>query len=367
MIRLSKWKRMLQKLGVPDQPRAERGSATGLAAQYGLNSTFTSAAIKNISTSGIYLVTENRLRTNELITLILHEEGKPENSSELQFSVHARVARQGEEGIGLSFVLPPGLDTNLWGVLVRNIVTLTEPDQIADMFRTLRTILFLCRLCQSGAEEAILLFGGQFDKEHVETLVKIALAAENKLASEPDFDRRRAHPKLVANILREGSWSSDEPIIQLWAGLLVSSCSVDEPDDSNQVFVNLLTHIGPDLVRIFIYACEQALTSAQGAENSPSSSVVVTAEELIALTSVSDVARNATSVAYLFNLGLVQKLPDFTTYHPFEKFDIAPTRMGLELYKHCHGDRGKVDEQLVLTAEEHLRDILPQPTAMTSE
>ncbi len=367
MIRLSEWKSMLRNLGVPDQPRAERGSATGLAAKYGLNSTFTSATIKDISTSGIYMITENRLPTNELITLVLHEEGKPENSSELQFSVHARVARQGEEGIGLSFVLPPGLDTNLWGVLVRNIVTLTNPNQIADMFRTLRTILFLCRICQSGAEEAILLFGGQFDTEHVGTLVKIALAAEKKLASEPDFDRRRAHPKLVANILREGSWTSDEPIIQLWAGLLVSSCSVDEPDDSNQVFVNLLIHIRPELARIFIYACERTLSSAQADESSPSSSIVVTAEKLTALTSVSDAGRNASSIANLFYLGLVQKLPDFTSYLPLEKFDIAPTRLGLELYKHCHGDRGKVDEQLVLTAEEHLRDILPPPTPMTTE
>ncbi len=33
--------------------------------------------------------------------------------------------------------------------------------------------------------------------------------------------------------------------------------------------------------------------------------------------------------------------------------------MGLELYKHCHGDHAKVDRQLLLTAAEHLRDFLP--------
>ncbi len=361
MIGLSRWKGMLLKLSTPEQARAERVSATGLAAEYGLGSTFTSAAIRDISASGIYLITEKRLPTNELITLILHEEGDPENSSELRLSVQARVTRQGEEGIGLSFVLPPAMDTNLWGVLVQNIVTLTKRDQIADMFRTLRTILFLCRICQSGAEEAILLLGGQFGNEHMESLAKIALAAEKQLAAEPEFDRRRADPKLVANILRNGSWASDENILQLWAGLLVSSCSVDEPDDANQVFVNLLIHIVPEMARILIYACQRAMISAQGAEISPSSAFVITTEELIALTGVSEIARNATSIALLFNLGLGRKLPDFTSYQVFEKFDIAPTRLGLELYKHCHGDRTKVDSDLVQLAEEHVRDFIPQP------
>lgn len=361
MIGLNKWKDVFQKLSVSEQTRAERSSAAGMAAEYGLEPNFTSAAIKDISATGIYLITEKRLRTNELVTLILREETDPEKSAELRFSVQARVARQGEEGIGLSFVLPPGLDTNLWAVLVRNIVTLNEPNQIADMFRFLRTILFLCRICPSGAEEAILLLGGQFGNEHLDSLVKIALIAENQLAAEPDGDRRRAHPRLVANILREGSWASEDRIIRLWAGLLVSSCSLDEPDEANQVFVSLLIHLVPEMARIFIYACEQALTAAEAAGSAPASPIVLTAEELIELTGVSDIARNVTNIALLHNLGLGRTLPDFTSYREFEKFDIAPTGMGLELYKHCHGDRGKPSEELLQMAEAHVRDFIPQP------
>ncbi|MFZ0340216.1 MAG: PilZ domain-containing protein [Terracidiphilus sp.] len=359
MNKWSQWKRALRGLGIPERPRAERLSATGLAAEYGLGSTFTSAGIKDISTSGVYLTTEKHLRTGELITLILREEVQPENSSELRISVQAQVIRQGEDGVGLSFVLPVGMEANLWGVLVRSIVTLTSPEQVADMFRTLRTILFLCRLCPSGAEEAILLFDGQFENERVGRLAKIALAAENALASEPEFDRRRAHPKLVGNILRSGSWQPDELITQLWTGLLISSCLVDESDDSNQVFVDLLVHITPELAGIFTYACEQALGLAGETESSRSSSVVVTPEELTALTGVSGASRNAGNVAYLFNLGLIQKLPDVATYVPVEKIDITPTTTGLELYKHCHGDHAKVDRQLLLSAAEQLRDFLP--------
>ena len=338
---LSDWKGMFQKLSFPKQRRYERRKESGLAAEFGLDSSFTSAEIKDISASGIYLITEKRLSTNELITLILREKSEPAKSTELKFSVDVRVIRQGEDGIGLSFVLPAGLDTEVWEVLVRKIVTLTNPKEIAKLFRTLRVILFLCRLCQSGAEEAILLLGGELLEERVETLVKIALAAEKMLASEPDFERRRAHPKLVANILREGSWAPDELTVQLWAGLLVSSCLFDESDDSNQMFVDLLIHIPPGPARIFIYACEQALRAASETENCPPSSVLVTQDELAAISGVYELARNSANVAHLSDLGLIRKPPYHNSFSSPEGFEIAPTSLGLEAYKHCHGAHGR--------------------------
>jgi hypothetical protein len=357
---LSDLKREVQKFAHLEQPRAERRTPSGLAASFGLGSASTHARIKNISATGIYLATEKRLRTGELVTLILEEVGEPENGSELHISVNALVARQGEDGIGLSFILPPGLDTNLWEVLVRNIVVLTDQDQIAQMFRTLRTILFLCRICQSEAREAILLLGGQLDSDHTETLISIALSAENRLASEPDADRMRAHPKLVASILKEGSWSLDEAVTQLWTGLLVSSCSVDAPDDSNQVLVHLLIHVTTNQAKIFICGCERALDSEPG-ENSASPSVVLNVEEMVTLTGEHDLTRIATDVAYLFYLGLIQELFHSSFYRDIESFDITPTSLGLELFKHCHGDRGKIEPQLVESARAHLLSFIPPP------
>lgn len=357
MSLLNDLKRTVQKFS--EKPRAERRAASGLAASYGLDSSYTHTGIKNISATGIYLATEKRLRTGELITLTIEEQGEPQNSSELQISVHARVARQGEDGIGLSFVLPPGLDTRFWGVLVRNIVVLTDQRQIAQMFRTLRAILFLCRICQSEAEEAILLLGGQLRDDYTETAVKIALSAENLLALEPDADHVRAHPKQVASILKEGSWSLDEVLTQLWTGLLVSSCSVDAADDSNQVLVNLLIHITPSQAKIFIHGCERALDSKPGDENSPSASIVLNSKEMVSLTGERDLTRNATDVAYLFNLGIIRKLFDFTSYCDFESFDITPTSLGIELFKHCRGDRGKIEQHLVEAARAHLLNFIP--------
>jgi hypothetical protein len=358
---ISNLKRGLKSLGEPLHPRAERIAAPRLTASYSDDSLSEPADVKDISSSGLYLVTGKRLPTGEMITITLQEEEAPESSSELQFSVHARVARQGEDGMGLSFVLPPGLDTRLWSVLVRNIVVLNDRSEIENMFYTLRTILFTCRICGAQAEEAVLLLGGQLDSNRTGTLVKLALGGERLLAEEPDGERMRADPKLVTNILREGSWAPDEMTLKLWMGLLVSSCSVDSPDDSNQVFVDLLIHTTPNQAKILVHACERALQSAPGDENLPPGSVVLTAQEMADLTGVHDVARNATDVVYLFNLGFIQKVVDFTSYLPLDSFDITPSRLGLELYKHCHGSREKVDQQLVDDAENNLLHFIPPP------
>jgi hypothetical protein len=350
-----------QKLGDLQQPRAERRPAAGLSALYKSDSALTPSGVKDISATGLYLVTEKQLTTGELITLTLQEEAQPGSGSELQISIQAQVARQGDDGIGLAFVLPPGFDPKLWEVLVRNISTLTDKDQIAHVFHTLRAILFLYRLCQSGAEEVLQLTSGVLDSDRAETLARIAFLAENLLAAEPDADRMRAHPKLVARILSEGSWTADELTKQLWAGLLVSSCSVDAPNDSNGVLVDLLIQITPVQAKIFTYACERALDPPPDAESSPSTSVVLTPEEMIQITGVTDPYRNATDLAYLFNLGLIEKVFDFTSYHDVVEFDISPTTLALELYKHCHCRRGTLNASLVESADDHLRTFFPPP------
>jgi hypothetical protein len=356
---LSDIKRAMKKFPELDWPRAERRNASGLAARYGLDPASAPARIKDISETGVYLLTEKRLSTGELVTLTLEEEGKSENSPELQISVHARVTRQGDDGIGLSFVLPAGLDPDLWGVLVRNIVVLTDQAQIAEMFRTLRTILFLCRICGSGADEAILLLGGQLDSDRTGSAVKIALSAENLLASESHGDLMRIHPRLVAGILKEGSWSHDEVVMGLWSGLLVSSCSVDSPDDSNQVLAKLITNMLPNHAKIFIRGCEQSLKRARGGENLPSDAIILNAKDMVILTGEYDLTKNAHDVAHLFYLGLIQKLFNFTSYREIESFDITPTTLGLEFFKRCHGEREKLEPHLAESARAHLLNFEP--------
>jgi hypothetical protein len=363
---LSKFKRELEELDTK-VPQPDGWPVTGLKAFYGLHFPTTPAPIKYISSGDIYLDMQEPLPVGQIVTLRLQMEGAPALSSELEIMIQAQVAHQDDFGVRLSFLLLPGLDAALWEVLVRSIATLTNPNQVVQVFRTLRTVLFLCRLCPSGAEEAILLLDGHLDQDRTTTLFKIAFAAENLLTADPDVDRMRAHPKLVANLLRDGSWAPDELTKQLWAGLFVSSCSVDEPDDFNQIFVDLLVQITPRQAMIFTHACERALSSAPALGDFTPASVVLGPDEIVQLTGMHDLTRNATELAYLFNLGLIQNVFDFTSYRDFDRFDITPSRLGLELYRHCHGQRGKIDPQLVAAAREHLAVFLPPPIPSTFE
>ena len=361
MFGLSNLKRALQKFGEVEQPRAERRPAHAVEARYRLDSAPRTATIKDISATGIYLTTQDRLPIGDLIDLTLRKEGEPEGGSDLQFTVPARVSVHGEDGIALEFVLPSGLHADLWEVLVRNLVVLTNPIQVAETYRTIRTILFLCRFSSSEPEGAILLLGGELDAARSASLFYIALAAERLLAADADGDRMRIHPKMLANILREGSWAPDELTMKLWAGLLHSSCSVDAPDDSNQVFVDLAVHLTPVEAKIFVLACERALASAPGPGDSVPGAVTLTPSEMVELTGFHDLTRAATDVAYLFNLGLAQKLFDFTSYREVESFDITPSSLGLDLYKRCHGHRQKPDPHLIEVARTHLANFIEAP------
>jgi hypothetical protein len=274
------------------------------------------------------------------------------NHSEPQIAVQARVARHTEDGIGLSFVLPEGLDSNLWDVLLRNAVVLTDQKEILHTLRVTRTTLFLCRLCHAEARQAILLLGGELDEARTEKAMEIAHGAEKLLASEPNADKMRAHPHLVASILREGSWA-DDYTKQLWSGLLVTSCTVEGTDESNTVFADLLGNVTHYQSRIFVAACTRALELMSGTGYPPPTPIILTPEEMIRVTGMYDLSRIAMYVAYLFNSGIIEKVFDFTSYLPTESFDITPSRLGLELFERCKGSCIKLDSPLDALAGAH--------------
>ncbi len=361
MAWLSDLKRDFQRLGKKHVPRADRWPVSGLTAFYGTDSPSKQATIKNISSNGIYLGIQEHLDVGQLFNLKLQIEGDSEASSELRINMQAHVIRQDEFGAGLMFVLPSGLDAELWEVLVRGAVVLTDAEHVVQVIRTLRVVLFLCRLCPSGAEEAMLLLDGHLDQNRSNMLFRIASHTENLLAADPDAGRLRAHPKLVANLLRDGSWAPDELIAQLWEGLFLSSCTVDEPDDSNLVLVDLLTQLTTYQAKIFVHACERALKAVPASGDFTPAPVVLSPDEITKLTSVTDLARNATDLAYLFNLGLLNKLFDFTSYREIDSFDVTPSRLGVELYRHCQGQRGKVNPQLAEAGRKHLDALIAPP------
>src|SRR5580700_7708170 len=120
MAAMNQWKSWIQKLGHPEKPRAQRRIPSGLVASQTGNPASQPSIIKNISSSGLYLLTKERWPVDELIPLTIGMQDLPENRADERIRIQARVARHGEDGVGLGFILPDGLDRELWEVLMRN-------------------------------------------------------------------------------------------------------------------------------------------------------------------------------------------------------------------------------------------------------
>jgi hypothetical protein len=343
---VNQWKSWVRRLGHPEKPRAERRIPLGFVAWQANNPASKRSTVADISSSGLYLHTEERWPLGEVIPVIIEVEGWLEKGAQQQIAVQTLVVRTGEDGVGLSFVLPVGLDPDLWEVLVTNSAVLTDPKDLAYTLKMMRTALFLYRLCHAGANEAIMLLGGELDEPRTESAMEIALSAEKLLASETDAGKMRAHPEIVAKVIKFGSWVRDDLTKQLWIGLLATCCHVDAIDESGSVFVDLLVNIAPAQSLILVTACKKVMDLMADSDDLPSTRIIYTPEEMTRLTGMYDPARIAVETAYLFNSGLIEKVFDFTSYLPTEGFDITPSRLGLELYKRCKGERTVAQAQL---------------------
>ena len=328
------WKRVIRNLGYPEKPRAERRHPVGLTASYEGHAGLKLGRVRDISTTGIHVETDDRYPVGEVLQLTLRKTAPAGSDSQFQIKVPVRIAVHQENGVGAMFLLPEGIDSKLWEALVDHVDANPETEEVVFIYRLVRNILFLCRLCPSGSQEVIQSLAKGLDSARTESAICIAFGAEDLLAREPDAENRHAHPQIVADILKNGSWANDELSRQLWAGLLVSSCTVDGMDESNRSFVDLLVEVTTNQALILVRACREAKKAlASGLPHK----IIVTPEEIIRITGIFDLSRNATDVSYLYTFGLLEKAFDFTTYLPKDSIDITPSKLGLELFDRCLG------------------------------
>ncbi len=79
-------------------------SLPGLAAYYWTGGAPKAHNIKDISPSGLYVVTEERWYPGTLILMTLQTAGDMEGSVEHSIAVHSRAVRWGNDGVGLQFI-----------------------------------------------------------------------------------------------------------------------------------------------------------------------------------------------------------------------------------------------------------------------
>ncbi len=97
----------------PDPRRAPREAAPGLAAYYWNGAAPEAHGVRDISSSGLYLVTEERWYPGTLVLMTLQRTECGEEVAERSIAVQSRAVRWGQDGVGLQFELPDGGDSRL--------------------------------------------------------------------------------------------------------------------------------------------------------------------------------------------------------------------------------------------------------------
>ena len=92
------------KLMSHDRRKARRHEAPALAAYYWDGGAPVAHRIRDISSAGFYLLTEQRWYVGTMITMTLQRTGV-DAGSEPSIAVQARVVRSCADGVGLAFVL----------------------------------------------------------------------------------------------------------------------------------------------------------------------------------------------------------------------------------------------------------------------
>jgi hypothetical protein len=100
----------LERWWSPDPRKAPRDQSPGLAAYYWTGGPPEAHNIRDISSSGLYVITEERWYPGTLVLMTLQVSDAGEQVAERTICVHSRAVRWGKDGVGLQFVLQHNSD-----------------------------------------------------------------------------------------------------------------------------------------------------------------------------------------------------------------------------------------------------------------
>ncbi|HKD62222.1 MAG TPA: hypothetical protein VKB47_17295 [Terracidiphilus sp.] len=317
------------------QVRPERRAVPGLEAIHWTGSSPGLDIVKNISSTGMYLVTRERWPQGEVHPIRLVYEEMTDDSPATHVTVEAKSVRWGEDGMGLAFLLPEAMDLWLW-----KTDGLVEPEDILSEFRLARALAFLTRICPQATHDLKLLFREGLSNIRIAQAIRILNRTEAMLAAEPDFHRLHAPESVVLRVVKEGSWAEDPTTQQLWAGILSTACTTMGDDESNMPYMDLLSEFANIDGRLFTEACtktEKVFASSGAVSAVP---IICTGQDLIRISGAHDLMKIDRNLFQLANLGLLEPRIKNKYFNFDQDANLTPTALGLELFARGQGHRG---------------------------
>jgi hypothetical protein len=102
------WRTLLELVFSRERRNAERLPDPRLAAFYWNGAAPMEHGIRDISSTGFFLIKEERWYPGTLVMMTLQKKGEAEDSPGRSISVQSKAVRWGSDGVGLEFFLPDG-------------------------------------------------------------------------------------------------------------------------------------------------------------------------------------------------------------------------------------------------------------------
>jgi hypothetical protein len=285
----------------------------------------------------MYLLTSTRWPIGSPVELILQRQGQPEESAENRIVLRARPVRFGMDGVGLSFVHTTGTVVHLWESRDQNSNDPIEPVDIVREFRVARAEAFIQRVCPSAGEQTSRMLRNGVGSFRIESAIEIVLKAESHLGSVAGKSTMQIHPEVLKMILENGSWAEIDWTRELWANLLMSSCTLTGSDRQSLNLIQLLSQLNVNQARILTMVCGRS-ARAMAEKGSPTPDpVLCSVEQLKRTTGVGDMVRVDRDVQYLAELGLLNKRSRANYFSETDDFTLLPTALGMELHTRSSG------------------------------
>jgi hypothetical protein len=248
----------LEKFVTPDADRAERRRVEQFAAYRWNGSELCQDTVRDISSSGLYLVTTERWQPGTIVALTLQREGPLDPDPSRRITTQTRVVRCGPDGVGLSFLwAKDDPESRQWDSLLEGLVNQTRPGDMQSLARIVEAFAFLGQICPEGIDQIGEWVSTRASSHKVLCAVSIALKAKALLERDAAVHTWRVDPVVAVRVLEVGSGTQEPWLQNLWAGLLITG-SAGITDSNHLELVEVFSQLTSIPIRILTVVCTRA-------------------------------------------------------------------------------------------------------------
>lgn len=276
---MSIFTKLLAHSGVLERRKTRRDSIRGLEASYSAASAPKKARIRDISPTGIYIVTNDRWPPGTNIALTIERKGFLDRQSRRHVRLWARSVRLGEDGVGLTFSRDD-TDSNCWLKAMDRAATLIRPDDVIQLFRIAKSFAFLSRVSPSLEDGALETMIGFMTDVRLDRSMEVTHYAEELMEHWGTACRTDVRSAVVLRVLDYASKAETDEVKRVWASLFATACLEGYEDNESLRFADILSNLLPGQLRIFQAAGKKAVQAGWERGSIFSERIYCTAEEI---------------------------------------------------------------------------------------